>query len=393
MQRGQRYLGLLLSLLLLLSAGGCWSSKDVEELGIVTLVGYDRIMQNGQEMWQESIRILSGLAPAQGGKPQGLSSETLFKGTGLTLQQAGMNVNLRTSRLPFYGDIVGAIIGERAAEENLRDIVDLLLRHPQARPRTYILVCQGEAFKLMQSEPEMAKTLSKELGEMVEQRVCRLGVSFPVTLAQFAEWLLSPDRDALASEVQPVYPKENTPKTVSRSLLVSGLAVFRGPKLIGFLDKEDALGTQLIVHTINRAQIAIPLSENGRYFTYQVMSGRHKVIPLLQDGQVSYRVEIDVKGAVFDSAGQELSVQSVKNIEALAADKIRGIALQAVQKAKDFHADYLGFSQELHRTDPAEWEKIQPHWRENFVEAPVDVEVKAEVLTGGSVGAKLPLKP
>ncbi|CAA7601642.1 germination protein, Ger(x)C family [Acididesulfobacillus acetoxydans] len=393
MRRTRRYLGLLLSLLLLLSAGGCWSRKDVEELGIVTLVGYDRIMRNGHEMWQESIRILSGMAPAQGGKPQGLSSETLFKGTGLTIQQAGTNLNLRTSRLPFYGDIVGAIIGEKAAEENLRDIVDLLLRHPQARPGTYILVCKGEAFNLMRSEPEMTKTLSKELNEMIEQRVCRLGVSFPVTLAQFAEWLLSPDRDAVASEVQPVYPRENTPKTVSQSLLVSGLAVFRGPKLVGFLNKEESLGTELIVHSLNRAQVAIPLPEDGRYFTYQVMSGRHKIIPSVQDGKVSYRVEIDVKGAVFDAAGHELSLQSAEHVEALAADKIRGIVLRAVQKAKDFRADYLGLSQELHRTDPAEWEEIQPQWRENFVEAPVDVEVKAQVLSSGSLGAKLPLKP
>lgn len=393
MRRTLRYLGVFLSLFLLLTAGGCWSSKDVEELGIVTLIGYDRITQNGQEMWQESIRVMNGSAPAQGGKPQGLSSETLFKGTGLTLQQAGMNWKERTSRLPFYGDLVAVIIGERAAEENLQDVLDLLLRHPQARPRTYILVAKGEAFKLMRSEPEMAKTLSKEMKEMMEEPVCRSGVSFPVTLAQFAEWLLSPDRDAVAGEVQLLYPQENTPKNVSQSLLVSGLGVFRGPKLVGFLNEEESLGTLLVTHTMRKAQIPVPLFEDGRYFTYLLTVCRHKIVPSVQDGKVSYRVEVEAKGSVFDSAGQELSLQNAKNIETLAAAKLRGLALEAVRKAKDYRADYLGLSQELHRTDPAEWEEIQPRWRENFVEAPVDVQVTARVLSGGPLGPKLPLKP
>ena len=77
--------------------------------------------------------------------------------------------------------------------------------------------------------------------------------------------------------------------------------------------------------------------------------------------------------------------EDIEGMEAAAAETIRDLALKAIAKAKEYDADYLGIMQKLHRTDLAAWQKVQPHWRETFRDAEIEVEVQAKIVSKGQL--------
>lgn len=51
--------------------------------------------------------------------------------------------------------------------------------------------------------------------------------------------------------------------------------------------------------------------------------------------------------------------------------------MMAVDKSKEYDADFLGFSEKLHRTNLVTWEKLGQGWRDSFREADVEIVVDA----------------
>lgn len=377
---------------------GCWDSKEVENLAIFTMLGIDWVNENGVDQWQVSARVMYIGSSKQGGEQaggKGGAEEILWKGTGRTLQEAFSNIVVRSPRSPFYAHNSVYILGERVAREKLGEWLENNRRYYEARPHSFVMVTQGEAFKVLQAGPEISPTLSKEILEMNRQTIRRNGLSLDVTLARFVAWLMSPDREAVLPQIMITYPEEHKDAEASgpeKSVAIEGLGVFRGTKLIGWLGREESLGSQLIMDKLSGGSIFLPVDINGKMFTYVIHRSNRKLKANLADDKLSIQVTIETQGAVTDPNEVNISTEEINSLEAAAGDRIRDVALKVIDKAKEYDSDFLGLTGELYRTNPSAWKEIEPHWRESFQEANVEVEVKAKILDTGISGPKLKLK-
>ncbi|MDP4161318.1 MAG: Ger(x)C family spore germination protein, partial [Bacillota bacterium] len=287
------------------------------------------------------------------------------------------------------------VLGERLAKEKLGEWIEGSKRYYEVRPHAYFMVTKGEAFQVLQAGPEISPTLSKEVLEMNKQTIRQNGVSLDVTLAQFGAWLMSPDREAVLPAIKLIYPQElkgadaNGP---NKAVAIEGLGVFRGTKLVGWLNREESIGSQLIMENRSSGAVFLQVDVDGRKFTYTLQRSKHKVKSSLVGDKPTFQVTIETQGSVADPEEETISTEELSRMEDAAAEKIREIAFQAIDKAKEYDSDFLGFTEKLHRTNPSAWQKIEPHWRESFQEADVDVEVKAKILDTGKSGPKLKLK-
>lgn len=392
------FIAITLVLYLTFLTTGCWDSREVENLAIFTMLGIDRVTENGVDQWQVSARVMHIGSRKQGDEQaggKGGGKEVLWKGTGTTIQAAFANIVVRSPRSPYYAHTSVYILGERVVKEKLVEWLEDSKRYYEVRPHAYFMVCKGEAFKVLQAGPEISPTLSKEVFEMNRQTIRRNGFSLDVTFARFAAWLMSPDREAVLPEIKVMNPQEHKGAEASgpdKSIAIEGLGVFRGTKLVGWLNREESLGSQLIMENLSRGTIFLPVDVNGRKFTYMIQRSKHKVKSSLTGDKLAVQVTIETQGSVSDPEEETINVEELSRLEDAAAEKIRELAFQAVDKAKEYDSDFLGFSEKLHRTNPSAWEEIEPHWRESFQEAEVDVEVKAKILNTGISGQKLKLK-
>jgi spore germination protein KC len=291
----------------------------------------------------------------------------------------------------FYGHDNIFILGGKATKENIKELTELCLRYPETRPRAFILVTKGEAFSVLQAESLVNSTISQEIKRLVEDKAERSGIAYGVPFYEFTDWLLSSDRDVVLPQIKLFYPEKGE-KTVQKSVIVEGFGVFRGEKLAGWLDEDESKGYMFITQKINRAQIAIPVSKDGKMFTYWLTNSKSKIEVRMTGDKPSFLIKIEAQGGVYENNGLELTPEGIKALEEVSGEKIQELTLQTITKAKEYDSDFLGIMEKLHRYNPGAWKKVAPNWRESFSKADVDVEVEAKIVSVGKLAKNLLIK-
>lgn len=103
-------------------------------------------------------------------------------------------------------------------------------------------------------------------------------------------------------------------------------------------------------------------------------------------------VTIKVKGSIAEDNGVDLAPSEIDQVEQAISEQIGKMAMHTIETVQGYESDCLGFSEELHRYSPKDWEKVKAHWRETFLDANVDVQVNASVENTGRLGQRLELK-
>jgi len=380
-----RIFGLLILIILQsVISTGCWSSKEVESLAVVTLLGVDYTNENGSVQWTVSSTILNPLGQTKEGEQSSAKSdqETLLVGTGRTLQETITAFTAHSSRTPYYGHISAYIIGEKAAKENIGEFTEAATRYWEGRPRTLLIVTKGKALDVLQAGPAVDKLLSKELKELGMKKALATGYSYGVTLFDFVEWLKSPDRDPVATLVN-VVPSEVP--GLGQQNLMEGLAVFQGGRLIGWLNKDETIGYLLITQNIN-GDIPLTFIKDNKLFSYYISTTKRKILPVVTSDKISYRVQIKVMGGIIENSGLRLNAEDIKVLENIIEDRLQDLAMQTVDKAKEYNSDFLGFTEKLHRTDLSAWQTLGSDWRKVFRTAEVEIVVDAKIVQTGMMG-------
>ncbi len=394
MKREVRVLSLAIIILLLsIFLTGCWDSKEVEDIAVVTATGFDKITVDGVDKWQVSACIMHRSKGEQGdlSATKDATSEIIIKGTGFTVEDAFMDFVGRIPLSAFYGHDNILIFGGRATEENIKELTEQCLRYPETRPQAYILVTKGEAFNVLQAESLVNSTISQEIKRLIEDKAKRSGIAYGVPFYEFTDWLLSSDRDVVLPQIKLFYPEKGE-KTVRKSITVEGLGVFRGKKLAGWLDEDESKGYMFITQNISRAQIAIPVSKDGKMFTYWLTNSKSKIEVRMTGDKPSFLIKIETQGGVYENTGFELTPERIKVLEEAIGGKIQELTLQTITIAKEYDTDFLGLMEKMHRYYPSAWEKVAPNWRESFSKADVDVEVDAKIVSVGKLAKNLLIK-
>jgi spore germination protein KC len=375
---------------LLLSISGCWDSKEVEDLAITTLIAWDRITEDNVDKWQVSSRILDmeGKKSGEQSGQKSLGSEILVKGTGLTVQEAFSDFTKRLPSMIFYQHNTAIIIGERAAKEDLGNIVENFIRYPGARPRTFLLVTQGEAFKVLQAKPDLASNLSKEIKKLAEQTAQQNGVSYGVTLIEFTKGLLKADRDSVISKII-LYKTEKGEESVPETIIVEGLGVTSKNKLAGWLNQEETLGYLFITQKVRNAEIPIPIVKDEAIFSFWLEDCKSSIKSEFNGGTPTFTISIKAKGAIHENNGLPLDSEEILTMEEAIEDRMRSIAIKTITKSKEYNSDFLGLTEKLHRFHPSSWKEIALDWRERFKESDIKVEVEASIKNIGTTSKKL----
>lgn len=381
---------LILILLQSILLTGCWSSKEVEKLAIVTVMGIDFAREKGSDVWTASARIMNPSATVKTEDRSGkVSQDKFLVGKGRTALEAVMAFTAHTSRAPYYGHIIGFIFGQEAAREKLVNFIDGVTRYNQTRPHNFIMVTKGTAQQVLESGAAVENLLSDELRGLAEHTAEAVGQSYGVGLSDFLTMLESPDKDAVATLIN-VVPTD-LPDSSEQNLM-EGLAIFRASKLVGWLNKDETRGYLLLTQKISVGQIPIPVKVGDKIITYTLNSSKSKIKSTVNGDKISYQVSIKTIGAVTETEGILLSADEIKEVESAINDRLSELAMMAVNKSKEYDSDFLGFSEKLHRTNLTAWNKLGPAWRDSFREADVEIVVDTKVIKTGNIGKELHIK-
>lgn len=383
----------LIAIMLLLP--GCWSLRELNEIGIVSALGVDLNEQGNIKITVQVITPQASSTKGQTPKEPArfLSSE------GKTFFEAIRNLMEKSGDRLFYPHTQVFIIGEELARSGLNPVLDFLARDPEIRLMTWVILSQGKAEDVVRAPSKEDLISAMHLNRLVEDYEST-SKSIPVRLLDLSNMLYSDGKEPVLGKVQ-FYEEKGEP-----TFKMAGGGAFKGDKLIGWLDEEDARGYLWVNNDVNGGIITAskkeakePLKGNNgsqvmnsssfeERISYEIIKTKSKIKPILEGDVVRFVIDVDVTCNLGERMDHQETIaqEGSKELEKILSQAVIREVQVIVDKAqKELKSDILGFGLAVNRKYPKYWAKHKEEWDEIFPKVEVEIVVKAIVDDRGTV--------
>lgn len=407
---GRKLLAAVLALLPFAFAG-CWSAREIDRLAFIMLIGFDR--PPGGEGYIVTFRVMDpgatrrlGAQGEVGGQEPGTIS-LAFEAKNPA--EALDTFRLSVARRPFLSHVQAVLIGEELAREGIDEVIDFLERHPEIRRSVVLLVTRGSAAaRLMLDTSRVLQSGTGVVATGLLEQAPQAGSVEQVRFGDFLQWLGSNEREAFTPvlELSPVVPPpvgqlpsaapilggaagtEGATAASSWQYRLSGIAVFSGSRLAGYLDDEETLAFSLVRNRLRRGTIAL----DGEEFkgAVEIVDGDASLRLELEGSRPLVRLEIEVETRLVATAAPMEASRDVgkERIERAVEAKLKEQTEGMVAKLQGWGADALGIGRAFHRRYPVAWREVKHRWSEVFSQAVFEVSVRAELRAAGTVAGR-----
>ncbi|NPV29046.1 MAG: Ger(x)C family spore germination protein [Firmicutes bacterium] len=375
-------------LLILFSAGGCWSRKEPNEIAIVQAMGLDRkenrIWLTVQIVRPQAITVPGG---AGGAMPRVKPVWTIAV-SGSTPFEAVRNLGLVIPRHPIYSHARVLVVGEDLARSGLYPVLDRYSRSVELRLNTWVFVAPGEARRLLQPEEGELERMPGEQIEGLIRGIRWQAKGFPVRIYEFLDAFAAEDEEPFLPLLQLANQQEKSlPPRAAFSL--RGTGIFKKDKLVGFFDERETRGLLFLRGVVRgEGSVVVPCPKHPeKKVSLRLVRARSKITPLVLNDRLRVLVEVDEEG---DLAQQDYPAllnepTEFRALERRFAEATRQEILAAVRRARALNSDCLGFGAAFHRKYPKEWRTLKRNWDQWFPRIEVEVRVKARLRRTGLI--------
>jgi len=398
-------LSLAVPLALLLTAGtlavaacGCWDSKEIEDLAIVVAGGFDWVPESGQ--YQITAQVAKLAAPAGG--TAGAADERGFwlaSARGYTLSQTERQLMYLSPRQFFWPHNQAAVFGEGLARKGVVDVVSILCREGQTKRSTPLFVARGAtAEELLQAEYELAQVPAVGLRDQsirLNRRTSQVPV---VSLHEFLVEMESEGIDPILPAVETIdkpqpgaLAGDMERDEIRSSPRMAGAAVFRGDRLVGYLDPYSTRAVLIVRGQAQTGTFNVPVQQGEhKYAALEQVAFRTQTTPELRDGRPALTVNIRMEVGLGELQAHEdpLLPAVADRLERRLTEAVRQEVEAAVARAVALEADVFGFGRMFARYYPQEWASLKHDWRERLGQVPVDVVVEVELKRTRMIGIR-----
>jgi spore germination protein KC len=375
------------SLILFLS--GCWSSHEVNTLGISVCIGIDK-SENGYIVSEQVIN------------PKAIASKratdeapiVVYSVEGKNIHEDIARMTTISSRRIYHSHLRMVIFSEDVAKEGIADIVDYLLRYHEFRSDFYFAIAKGISAK------ELLDTLTPVEAISGVDMFSKLRVSQEqwaptkaIRIVELVNDLSSEGIDLLINAVELVDSgtESDTTDVIKQSddyekIKFTEIGVFQEDKLVGWLKEDEAKGYSYITGNVKFTS-GYNTDEGGVEIATDVIKATSKIKATVVNNQPQINVDVNIKYVVTQVKG-DFDVSKIENIEKnnqIHERKITDICNKSVQKAQELKADIFGFGEKIHAKNPAYWKTVKDNWREVFAAVPVHIHVEAEMVSTGDI--------
>jgi len=432
-----------ITLVLSLSASGCWDRVELEDVAWVQAIGFDK----GPEGFLVTTleigvpRNLRGGGPLSTGSGQGpnymtitIVSRTALEALDLAAVNLGRRISLVQTQLYLFG--------EELAKSDLRPLVSAMDRFREVRGSIQVAVVKGRAEKLLRSAESPLEVSPSRLIQTVLLQHMHTGLFRRVAFARDITNLLessstSPHCPIIAltadvssqqesqqesqqgdsvdsqdgqgqggqegkpdeSTVEPKVnlgefpPDKNTtdldawlvPKSGGGPIIIMGTAIFQGGRMVETLTGDETRGMLLAQNDLERATFAVPdptAPDKPELALGVEIIGAETDVKAERTGdkvKISVKVHADISYFSIKTQTDFTDPRMLPLAEKAIADYLKDLMDRAISKTQAVGADVFGFGDKLRRTFRT-WPEFEAFaWLTKYPQAEIETEVKADL--------------
>ncbi|MEK3836283.1 MULTISPECIES: Ger(x)C family spore germination protein [unclassified Paenibacillus] len=394
--RIKRAVAACLSLLLLsLLLSGCWERKELNELAFVLALGLDKA-ENGYNVTMQVVIPSSISSQNSGGTGGSGVPVVVYNFTVPTVYESLRKFNLISSRSPYLGHIRVLVIGEELAREGVGETLDVIKRSREPRMDFYVMVARKTtAENVLKVLTPLDRLPATKLFSSLDKSYRISSKTVAVTLDQFIEDLLlqgeSPVLTGVEVEGDPEAgsEKSNVERTDPRTKLrYEGVAVFKGDKLLGWIDDDYTVGFNYVTDNVTKNTGHFKDEAGGLIIIEALTSVTKRKVKII-DGEPHIYLSAEtlcnvqeVEGAdKLDTEAKIISLEeeTEERVVKRMKDAVEGISRQ-------FNVDIFGFGQSIYRKSPKAWERLKERKGEGYLKTlPVHYEASVTINRIGTI--------
>ncbi|MGE7759554.1 Ger(x)C family spore germination protein [Peribacillus sp. NPDC097895] len=368
---------------------GCWSSIELNELAIATALGIDKT----EAGYLVTVQILN-TSELAGDARSGRSEVVTFKKSGATIYEAMRSLSTDVPRRIYVSHLREVVFGEEMAREGIGKALDVLSRQKELRSDFYMTVAKGAtAFDILNIQTGIEKIPANKIYNALENSEKRWAATRTVTLDELISSMISNGRESMLTGIfiygdrksgsNVLNAQDISPKTGIR---LDYLGVFKKDKLVGWLDKNDSKGVSYITNHVKSTAVTIPCE--GEKITINTIRSKTKIKGRMEKGKPKIDINVTSEGSIGDVECKiDLSKEeNIKELNERYEKDVKGKIVGSIKKLQDdYQSDIFGFGEEIHRTDPKAWKRLEENWEQEFANLEVKVTVKAKIRNLGTM--------
>ena len=372
----KKYILILLIISSILLLSGCWNYREIERLAIVSGLAVDKDENSGEYLLTTEIVDVKETM----GKTTLTSKKIDSKGK--TILDAIRNMIKISGKKLYLSHAKVFVISQDVAKENIVPIIDWISRDHETRIDIDLLISKEKTAKELLSQQSVTTDIrALEMNFMLDANKS-LAKSPKVGTYEFINTLesegISPTLPAIG-----ITTSEN--KETSE---LSGTAIFKKEKLVGFLDEEESKYLLFIRDKIKGGLLSINMSENNPKdkVTLEIFKNKTKIKPVYSGENISINISIKTEVTI------EENDTSINNIDEKGRAKLKNESEKFLEKQigdlikkvqNEFDSDIFGFGAKIKAEMPHLWKVIKDDWDDIFKDLDVVVNAQIDIRNSG----------
>ncbi|MFB5660469.1 Ger(x)C family spore germination protein [Alteribacillus sp. HJP-4] len=378
MVSGKRIKSVLLLLFSICLLSGCWDDKEIEGMYYIHSIGVDYV---------DDKFVVYGQVANFAGEDGGMSSNEaggasassenakVVIGRGDTGVAAIHNFYLSSQRRIYWGHLSSVVFHERALKANFKSVLDDFSRFNEIRPTLFIFMTDQPLEDILTTlPPSKTSVLYSFLGDPIESY--RQSSRVPkIRKHHFQAELTEPGKNTIIPNVTIVKKRWKGAEEYEPNLYMNGAGFIQNESFRGLLKDEKING---LVFTDKKAtRIPIVIKKDGKPVATEILAQpQMKVTPIINGNNVTFKLELTVKGSVIELlenvSASELKKKTEKEVER---------QLQHLfENGLKMDADIFNLSYHLYKKDPKKWREFTTKGELPLTESSLEsIEVKAAI--------------
>lgn len=377
----------IITLIIILCTTGCWNYNELNNIAIATGIAIDKI--NNQ---YEVTYLISNAKKTEVSAKEGEPGITTYSGIGDTIQEAINDLTLKMPFQPYNGHLVVTIISEEIAKEGITQILDIASRDTESRDFFYLLLSKNtEAKKILEIISPLETMPSQTLASDIETLSSSSSLVYKITYNDFIYTLLEEGKNPVLNSVtiEGDEEKGKDEKTLSKTvpsatIKLDTIGIFKEDKLLGWTDKEENEGINILTNNVNGIYIKTKCDNNYIISYIKELETKTKI------DIKNKKVNVDIKGngsllevnCKIDLKDPKITNEIEKNIK----EEINRIIKKSTNLIQNkYQTDVLGYGMLIHKKEPKKWEKIKDNWDDIFKQLEINTNIDISIKTKGSI--------
>ena len=361
---------------------GCYNYRELNQLAITSAIGINKD-DSGYEL---IIQVINTQKQGADGSTSGdMPKFVVYKSKGRTLQEAFRNIIVESPKRLYVNHLSLLIISEKVAKEGIDDILDIFARDSEFQKQFLVVISKEENTEDVMSILTSLEMLNaKNIKDSIITDTKYLGSAFTVSFEDLLKIYLNNKIDlSLPSVIMEGSVKKGEESSniqeskASGSVKLSDLAIFDESKLVGYLNKEDAINVSTLKNFIDDT-IYTYKCDDENYISIEIIDSKSDIKVNTND-----KIEINVtQKANLNEVNCSINLEKQSDLNKLEKNMSKDIEKSISETIKklinEYKSDIIGFEDMIYKDNPKYYKILVEKYNDDLLKS-IDFKVKVDL--------------